>query len=211
MHTTTCLSDINSHRLPRASSNWPKGADSSRSASFRDSTWSMWSCWRLSWWWLLLPVGEFGIPSAYYFGTYLLKKTDRKYMFSFKQLLLYIIEFIMFKIFNIDIKKKSKKEGLATNSKPPTQTASFISVEPKPYKPQCHRKVSTALMHETHRQNPHLEDAATTLDCKCIHFRSLHPFFKPGDQVFGLSYWLARKGSPHFFEGLQKKGIFLEA
>lgn len=119
---------------------------------------------------------------------YLLKKTDRKYMFSFKKILLYIIDFIIFRIFNIDIKKKSKKEGLAANSKPPTQTASFISVEPKPYKPQCHRRVSTALMHETHRQNPHLEDAATTLDCKCIHFRSLHPFFKPGDQVFGLSY-----------------------
>lgn len=49
---------------------WLKGADSSRSASFRDWTWSMWSCWRLSWWWLLLPVGEFGIPRAYYFGTH---------------------------------------------------------------------------------------------------------------------------------------------
>ena len=49
---------------------WLKGADSSRSASFRDWTWSMWSCWRLSWWWLLLPVGEFGVPRAYYFGTH---------------------------------------------------------------------------------------------------------------------------------------------
>lgn len=53
----------------------------------------------------------------------------------------------------------------------------ILALTPKPYKPQCHRRVSTAPMHETHRQNPHLADAATTLDCKCIHFPSLHPFF----------------------------------